>query len=364
MKTKKFRWGWLILGLLLIGISVFLYTQSQPKRSSAPPSSLAANTLKFEVTREDLSTSLEIKGKSSYTKETFIYAPFSADIDAWHVSEGAEVKRDDHLFTLNAQRLQSEILELRTTLQKIRLEAQLRQVEQAGKNAQGEEPLGLTEEERLRTLAQKERDSIQSKLERVNIETSEERLRDMEAKLQAASYAAPDEGIFLFVNQREPKAVQESQLIGKIVDLSELQLISTVGEYDIFQIQPGMPVDVRVDALKQVKLQGKVTHVSKFAKDTGGQNTGAAQFEVIVSLEAHEQLIAGLGLTGTIVTDQREGALVIPSLTVYKERDTAYVYVQDEQGAITRKEITIGMETAEKTEVLSGLMEGEFVVLQ
>lgn len=144
---------------------------------------------------------------------------------------------------------------------------------------------------------------------------------------------------------------------------SKLQLVCTVGEFDVYKIKPDMPVEVKVDALKQMKLQGKVEKVSRFAKSGTDQGTGAAQFEVTISLEPNEKLIAGLSLTGTIETEKKQGAIVVPTLAVMREKDAYYVMLQTSQGA-ERRDIEIGMETPEKTEVLKGLNVGDTVVLQ
>ncbi|MNI25867.1 HlyD family secretion protein [compost metagenome] len=124
-----------------------------------------------------------------------------------------------------------------------------------------------------------------------------------------------------------------------------------------------MSVIVSVDALKQTKLKGKVEKVSKFAKSGTDQGTASAQFEVTISLEPHEQLIAGLSLSGTVETEKKQGTLVVPTLAVQYEKEEVYVMLQTPQGA-QKQIIEIGMETAEKTEVLKGLNEGDTVILQ
>ena len=77
-------------------------------------------------------TAIEVKGKSSYEKETRIYAPFSGEIKAWYITDGAQVKKGQQLFELDATPLRSEITALQSNLKKQKLEADLANFKAAG----------------------------------------------------------------------------------------------------------------------------------------------------------------------------------------------------------------------------------------
>ncbi|MCD1259045.1 efflux RND transporter periplasmic adaptor subunit [Paenibacillus athensensis] len=325
----------------------------------------AAAALQFPVTKEDLVSTVEVKGKSSYQKETRVYAPFGGEIRAWSVAEGAQVKKGDLLFELDDTPLRSEISELQSNIRKMSLEAQLSRFRASGEATDGAVAAGgVAEADARQRFANAEERRIQEELGVVNSESAQLQLRQKQEKIAQAAFKAPEDGIFLFEDSAKiPQLVQDNERIGKIVDLTKLQLVCTVGELDVFRIKPEMAVDVKVDALKQTKLRGKVEKVSKFAKSGSDQGTGAAQFEVTISLEPNEQLIAGLSLSGTIETDKRSGAIVVPTLAVQREKETYFVMVQTPQG-VERRDIELGLETPEKTEVLKGVKEGETVVLQ
>lgn len=366
MRKKKF-WILLLSGIVVCGISSFLYIASHPKPANQTNVDTAAmNALQFKVVKEDLTNNVEVKGKSSYEKETRVYAPFGGEIKTWQIADGAQVKKGQVLFELDATPLKSEIASLQTTLKKQKLEGDLARFKAAGPGGETASiPAGAVDEDDARTrFAAAEGRKIQDQLNEVNDESIQLQLAKKQEKVEQAAFAAPEDGIFLFEDSAKiPKSVEESARIGKIVDLTKLQLVCTVGEFDVFRIKPGMPVQVKVDALKQKKLQGKVEKVSKFAKAGTDQGTAAAQFEVTISLEPDEQLIAGLSLSGTIETEKKSGAIVVPTLAVMHEKDIYYVMLQTAQG-VERREIEIGMETPEKTEVLKGLQDGDTVVLQ
>ncbi|MBD0381143.1 efflux RND transporter periplasmic adaptor subunit [Paenibacillus sedimenti] len=365
MKKKK-TWALIVTAVVVCGISSFLYISSHPKQPRSQATNAATNALQFKVTQEDLVSSIEVKGKSSYQKETRIYAPFTGEIKNWNVAEGSQVKKGELMFELDATPLKSEIANLQNSLKKQQLETDLSKFKAAGATL---DPAlagtsSVSEADARQRFADTEGRKIQEQLNAVNNESLQLQLSKRQEKVEQAAFMAPEDGIFLFEDSAKiPQSVEESVRIGKIVDLTKLQLVCTVGEFDVFRIKPEMPVQVKVEALKQTKLQGKVEKVSKFAKSGTDQGSGSAQFEVTISLEPNTQLIAGLSLSGTIETDKKPGAIVVPTLAVMHEKDEYYVMLQTAQG-VERRAIEIGLETPEKTEVVKGLDVGDTVVLQ
>jgi ABC-type multidrug transport system ATPase subunit len=74
-------------------------------------------------------------------------------------------------------------------------------------------------------------------------------------------------------------------------------------------------------------------------------------------------MIAGLSLTGSIQTDKKSGATVVPTLAVLHEQNDYFVYVE-RNGSVEKQSIKLGLETPEKTEVLEGIKAGDTIVLQ
>lgn len=66
----------------------------------------------------------------------------------------------------------------------------------------------------------------------------------------------------------------------------------------------------------------------------------------------------------TLVLDSREDVLMIPKRAVFRVEDTCYVYCQDENGMKNALEIQCGLENDKWIEVISGLEEGDSVILR
>ena len=71
------------------------------------------------------------------------------------------------------------------------------------------------------------------------------------------------------------------------------------------------------------------------------------------------------GMSGsvTILTDIKSDVLLAPSAAIRQQGSDAFVYVRGFDGSPERREITIGGTDSERTEVLSGLAEGDMVLM-
>ncbi|TDF95839.1 efflux RND transporter periplasmic adaptor subunit [Paenibacillus piri] len=363
MKKKSWLLG--IAILLAAGTTAALFTLSHSPKPQPSMGQHNGSAITFKVAREQLSNTIELKGKSSYQKETYVNAPFSGDVQAWGASEGAQVNKGDILFQLDDTALNDEIAQLQANQKKNDMDIQIAEFQKNTTGALSSPADGLSEIEAKQRYAQEKTREMQTEINRLSHEHIQSQLTQKLDKRKSASFKAPESGIFLFQDTKEPQSVKENERIGKIVDLTKLQLIGYIGEYDLFHIKPGMPVAVKVDALKNTTLEGKVEKLSKFAKSKDEKDTSPAQFEVVVSLPPNEQLIAGLSLTATIETDKKPDALVVSTLAIQRDKDQYYVMVSEGgQTAPVRRDIKIGLETPDKTEILSGLNEGDTVILQ
>lgn len=355
---------WAIIVIIISGISFGLYKLANPSKPEQPMDNASAIT--FPVTKETLVNRIEVKGKSSYEKETIVYAPFGAEVKQWAVKDGQQVKKGELIFRLDPSTLANEIAQAKAAIKKQQIETQLAQYQ--AKLSEEDQVLPSTEAEMKKKFVEKETTKLQQDLSNVTIGIQRKEIAQKQKKVDAANYIAPSPGIFLYDNPNKiPNALKDNERIGRIVNLNKLQLVTPVSQQDVFRIKPGMPVEVKIDAMKNVKINGKVLKVSKFAKvapEEQSSNNQPAQFEVITELDANEHLIAGLSLTSQIETNRKANALVVPTVAIMREKESYYVMLDKGNGQVERHNIKIGLETSEKTEVLDGLKEGDTVVLQ
>jgi HlyD family secretion protein len=99
----------------------------------------------------------------------------------------------------------------------------------------------------------------------------------------------------------------------EIADLSVIEAEVQVDETDIVNVKVGQDAEIKVDALRDKVLKGRVTEVGNSAIQTAGTQTEAKDFKVVVQLDnPPESLRPGLTCVADITTAVRDNVLVIP----------------------------------------------------
>ncbi|MBI4904209.1 MAG: efflux RND transporter periplasmic adaptor subunit [Acidobacteria bacterium] len=93
---------------------------------------------------------------------------------------------------------------------------------------------------------------------------------------------------------REGDQVQPGMPVADILDLSELEVISRVGELDRANLREGQDVLISLDAVADTKLNGRIKSMSGTASASVFANDPAKKFDVIFSIDMR-QLLSALG---------------------------------------------------------------------
>ncbi|MEI8188193.1 MAG: efflux RND transporter periplasmic adaptor subunit [candidate division NC10 bacterium] len=150
--------------------------------------------------------------------------------------------------------------------------------------------------------------------------------------------------------------VQPGIPVLKIAQIDKVRLQANVGEKDLAGIRVGSPVTVAPVGNSAQPFTTKVTSVFPFI-DPGART---AVVEAVVE-NAGRRLLPGQYLQMQFVTGGRPGALSVPREALVRMGGGASVWVVAGDRA-ERREVTTGVENAERIEILSGLREGDQVV--
>ncbi len=145
-----------------------------------------------------------------------------------------------------------------------------------------------------------------------------------------------------------------------IVKLSQddlFRLVIPVPESYVRYIHIGDPVDVRVPSLDKT-FPGKVARFSVDVKEA----TRTMHTEVDVQ-NRDRVLMPGLYADADVALEHRDDIPTIPLQAVNHEGDKTTVFVVGRNNEIVDRPIALGLQTANDAEVISGLAEGEQVVV-
>jgi HlyD family secretion protein len=143
-------------------------------------------------------------------------------------------------------------------------------------------------------------------------------------------------------------------------DIQEFQVVAPFNEADAATITPNQKVEVAVDALPDLPLTGTVLSVAP----TGTAISGVVSYYVTMIVNGGDaRLKDGQTVRATVVTDEVPDVLTVPSAAVRQENGRSTVTVLDDSGVEVPVPFEAGMVGPERTQVVSGLREGQRVVL-
>ena len=190
---------------------------------------------------------------------------------------------------------------------------------------------------------------------------AEASLSSAEIKLSYATIRSPMDGVVSQIAAQEGETVvaglQVANLI-TVMDLSRKEMWVYIDENDVGQLQPGMRVDFRVDALPGRVFSGRIHRIYPEAEI----RDSIVYYQTIVPLTKDDSLALRSEMTTqcTVYVENKEDALYIPNEAI-KWVDGAQVVFVRRGGRVEQAKVRLGLRGGESSEVLKGLAEGDEV---
>jgi multidrug efflux pump subunit AcrA (membrane-fusion protein) len=149
----------------------------------------------------------------------------------------------------------------------------------------------------------------------------------------------------------------------QLVDTSQIKFQGLVDEIDILKIKTGQKATVSVDAVPDKTFTGTVSFISPFGTP---DTNNVVKFPVTIKLDPTDVALKG-GLTATadISIYSVENVLLVPlSAITTTSAGTFVTIVNEATGQQEKRQVTIGNKNLQFAEVLSGLKEGDKIVVE
>jgi RND family efflux transporter MFP subunit len=276
------------------------------------------------------------------------------------VDEGNNVTKDQVLARLDAPSLESsvEMAELQVEIAEEGVKAARAQYEIAEINL--DEPPPTVSEDVLELQLDAAKASWETA--KLNLEITELSLESAELNLEKAVIVAPFDGVVADISITEGKEISTAALATpaiSLVDTSEIEMRGFIDEIDIAMVQLGQEANIILDALPDEEVKGSVVFISP----VGTILAGVVSYGTTITLKNPvAELRDGMSATAEVIIERHDDVLSIPNRYIRGTLGNPMVVVLvDEQEE--EREITLGLTDGINTEVLSGLDEGEKVIL-
>jgi RND family efflux transporter MFP subunit len=345
-----------------------------------PPAAVA------RVERRNLGSTLAIAGEFKPFQDVDVHAKVAGYIRQIYVDVGDHVKEGQTLAMLEVPELAAQLTGA---------EAAVRAAEQQIRKAQGDLQraqsshaaahsayvrLKRASDSRAGLVAQQEVDDAQAKdLEtegqtasaeaelaaaKQQLEVSQANQKQFSAMANYTRIVAPFAGVITnryadtgaLIAAGTSSSTQAIPVV-RLAQTSKLRLVLPIPESVVSQIHLGDPVKVRVQALDQ-EIEGRV---SRFA-DSLDRQTRTMETEIDFDNRAGH-LIPGMYTETRLSLREKKNALTIPLEAVSRNGEEATVLAVNAENIVEERKVRLGVEDSTRVEVLSGLSDGERVII-
>jgi len=213
--------------------------------------------------------------------------------------------------------------------------------------AQVEFEKAKSEVKRLKALVETER------IERDrNLEALDEGAKKLEAQMKNSEIRSPVDGLLTAIKTIDGELVAERAELFTVSSRKNY-VRGEVDEEDVGEVKVGMEAIVQVYAFRTRQFHAKVSAIQPAA------DPETQRYTIVLELEnPPENLMAGMTGEMNIITGTRENALLIPTRALVV--DQALVV---RHGLVESRTVKVGYRTLDFSEVLSGVSEGDRVIL-
>ncbi len=338
------------------------------------------------VSRGDIEQTVEATGVVDAYKLVSVGAQASGQIKSLKVQLGDTVKEGQLIAEIDATTQQNQVLNAEAALDNIRAQ---RAVQQASLR---EAELEFARQQQMlaaEATSRAEYDAADARLKtaRAQIQSYDAQIKGRETELGTARanlaytrITAPMDGTVVAVVAEEGRTVNANQTAPTIVMLARLDLVTVnaeISEADVVKIKAGMPVYFTTLGEPDRKYHATLRQInpapSSIASDNASSSSSsssssstAVYYNALFDVENPDGTLR-IDMTAqvSVMLKQAKGVLMIPAVALGpKTRDGQYVVrVADADGMPAPRKVRIGINNGANAEVLSGLTEGEKVIV-
>jgi RND family efflux transporter MFP subunit len=324
----------IILCLVCVGIVLGIVLTRGARPQTTP------NTV--VLTRGDIVKTVLVDGNLEMPNKAYLSFGVTGTVTQVSVVEGDNVTEGQVLARLDAPSLQSSVdqAELQVRIQQEQVDLAQAQYEASSTD--------ITE--------------ASWEIAKLNLRIAKLSLESAKLNLDKAVIAAPFDGVVAGITITEGEEISTAALATpaiSLVDTSEIEMQGYIDELDVASVKLGQAANITLDALPDEQVTGSVTFISPISTI----RAGIVSYATTITLEnPSAELKDGMSATAEVVVERRDNVLLVPNTVIQGTLENPMVVVLVD-GQQEERQITLGLSDGFNTEVLSGLEEGEEVVV-
>lgn len=336
------------------------------------------------VKKGDLVREIEATGEVFAENLVDVGAQASGQIKKLYVKVGDVVKKGDKIADIDAVTQQNKLDQAIAELEILNAKLNSAKIAQKTARIQYEREFALsksnaTSKENLEnftnSLAQAE-----ASLKEIEAQIKQEKIEISTAKtnLGYTNITAPLDGTIVSVPVEVGQTLNASQTtptVVNIADLDKMQIKMKISEGDIPNLKVGDKVEYSILGDISKKYSGIVDSIdpglttlsdgtySNSKSSSSSSSSSAVYYYAKLKVDNSDGLLRiGMTTQNKIVIEEIKGALSVPTIAVKSDSDGSYVLVKEGE-QVLKAAVKIGVSTGIDTQIISGLNEGQIVIV-
>ncbi len=169
---------------------------------------------------------------------------------------------------------------------------------------------------------------------------------------------SPEDGVLTQLSVREGAAFMPGAPLMEVTGLSKVWVNAQIPEAQVSRVGASAVIDVHASAWPEQIFQGRL--IALLPEVSLQTRTVTARLEVD---NPEHQLLPGMFVRLSVQSPLDAATLVVPAEAVITTGERSVVIVSDRAGGFTVAEVEVGAESHGQTTILSGLEEGQSIVL-
>lgn len=316
------------------------------------------------VSNSDISNQVKLSGKIASNRDVSVYAMMSSEVLSLNVEVGDIVEKDQVLFVQDAYPVDDytrELNNLRTSYNSTKelLDEATEQIVTALNNSRELYEIGAAskyEVEQLEFTLTQQESTNKSQLDSLT-NAIDQIVSQMEDLNENTVVKAPISGVVTQVNLIENMMAASSYAAVVISDNSQMQVQISIAETLVPYIKADDIVMVTIPSMSLEPFEAVVRNVSP------ATNAQTGMYTVKIELPTDGEYYIGMFTEIVFTTDSVTGSLNVPSNAIVIGDEYQYVYVVGTDDLARRVPVTTGLTDGNYTQITSGLIGGEKLVV-
>ncbi len=203
-----------------------------------------------------------------------------------------------------------------------------------------------------------------------SLERARATVKVAEVNLEYSYIRAPFDGVILTKNADEGEvvapfggALNAKAAVVTMADMSSLMVEADVSESSLEKVKPGGACEIRLDALPGDRFPGIVHMIVPTADRSKATVLTKIRFDTLDPRVLPEMSAKAAFLSRPLHADEHEPFVGIPESAVRNSPESKSVFILD-NGRARRVSVTVGRKWGETVEILSGIGEGDSVIVK